>query len=160
MHTHIQTPWCNMTLLSIMQGDDRAKKMTSEYNLLVGEAWLRRDVWRRALIKERSGSAVWRKVWIIKNYLLNSRSKGSLMGGGWLTEAGVLSEKLCELFTFILAVAAVAAVAVGRDADFGGAQVVGSHHGTCRRRTEGCLIHASIASTAQDFLQIVTVKKS
>lgn len=56
--------------------------MTSEYNLLVGEAWLRRDVWRRALIKERSGSAVWRKVWIIKNYLLNSRSKGSLMGGG------------------------------------------------------------------------------
>lgn len=38
-----------------------------------------------------------------------------------LTEASVLGEELCELVTVVLVVAAVATVAVGRDADFGGA---------------------------------------
>lgn len=55
---------------------------------------------------------------------------------GRLTEAEVLGEKLGELVTLVLAVATVAAVAVGGDADFGRAQVVGSHHGTCSRRKE------------------------
>lgn len=61
---------------------------------------------------------------------------GGLDGGHWLphshvcpvskgldcvTEASVLGEELCELVTVVLVVAAVATVAVGRDADFGGA---------------------------------------
>lgn len=56
---------------------------------------------------------------------------------GGLTEASVLGEEFCELVTVVLFVAAVAAVAVGRDADFGGAQVVGGHHGTYRGWVEG-----------------------
>jgi len=56
-----------------------------------------------------------------------------------LTEAGVLREKLGELVALVLVVAAVAAVAVGRHADFGRAQVVGSHHGTCSRWIESWL---------------------
>lgn len=56
---------------------------------------------------------------------------------GGLTEASVLGEELCELVTVVLVVAAVAAITVGRDADFGGAQVVGGHHSTYRGRIEG-----------------------
>lgn len=54
-----------------------------------------------------------------------------------LTEASVLGEELRELVTVVLVVAAVATVAVGRDADFGGAQVIGRHHSACRGWTEG-----------------------
>lgn len=57
-----------------------------------------------------------------------------------LTEASVLSEELCELVTVVLVVAAVATVAVGRDADFGGAQVIGRHHSACRGSMEGFFI--------------------
>lgn len=53
-----------------------------------------------------------------------------------LTEAGVLGEELGEPVALVLVVAAVAAVAVRRHADFGRAQVVGRHHGTCGRLTE------------------------
>lgn len=57
-----------------------------------------------------------------------------------LTEASVLGEELCELVTVVLLVAAVATVTVGRDADFGGTQVVGCHHSACRGWMEGLFI--------------------
>lgn len=59
------------------------------------------------------------------------------LDGGTLTEAGVLGENLCELVTLVLVVATVVAVAVGRHADFGRAQVVGSHYCTCGGRDRG-----------------------
>lgn len=54
-----------------------------------------------------------------------------------LTEAGVLCKKLSELVTVVFVVATVGAVAVRGDADFGGAQVVGGHHGACSRWIQG-----------------------
>lgn len=61
-----------------------------------------------------------------------------------LTEASVLGEELCELVTVVLVVATVATVAVGRDADFGGAQVIGRHHSSCRGWMEGYFIGALV----------------
>lgn len=54
-----------------------------------------------------------------------------------LTEASVLGEELCELVTVVLDVAAVATVAVGRDADFGRAEVIGCHHSACKKKRGG-----------------------
>lgn len=65
-----------------------------------------------------------------------------------VTEAGVLREELCELVTLVLVVAAAAAVAVGRDADFGGAQVVGSHHGADQTRVRQQTVGVVLLQTA------------
>lgn len=51
-----------------------------------------------------------------------------------LTQTGVVSEELCEPLAVLFAVAAVAAVAERRHADFRGPQVVWGHHRTCRRK--------------------------
>ena len=56
----------------------------------------------------------------------------------------MLAQAHGPLVTLVLVVAAVAAVAVRRDADFGCAQVVGSHHGTCGRWMDRFVIRAII----------------
>lgn len=48
-----------------------------------------------------------------------------------LTQTGVIREELCEPLAVLFAVAAVAAVAERRHADFRGSQVVWGHHRTC-----------------------------
>lgn len=59
-------------------------------------------------------------------------------GGALLTQTGVVSEELGEPLAVFFAVAAVAAVAERRHANFRGTQVVRGHDGTCGGEIHGC----------------------